>query len=145
MESALLYDLDGTLVSTEPANVTAVSQVLLTHGVRVENPLVTQIVLGHAWPEIWQKLTEHGLQLGQAEFIQAALATRAQLLPSGPPPLPVARLALDRHAQSHLQAIVSGATRQEVELALTSLDAHSRIKLYVSAEDVAAGKPAPDG
>jgi HAD superfamily hydrolase (TIGR01509 family) len=145
MLRAVLWDLDGTLVDSEPAHAAALDSALAELGIAV-GPAFHDRCLGasedavHAAlvaetgtamaPAAWQTLKWRHYR-GFAHRI-AARPEVAGLVP----PLAAAGVAM---------AVVSNSTRAEVDLALAALGLDRLLSVTVSRADVARGKPDPEG
>lgn len=144
---AILFDLDGTLVDSAIGEAEAIARAL-RRGLALElGPAERNFAAGRSWAEIHARLeSAHGRlawtpdQLGAATAAERA-AVFAEL---GLPMQPGARAALDRLAHLPI-AVVTGSVRAEAEQALDLCQLRGGIRALVAAEDVARGKPAPDG
>lgn len=141
---AVLWDLDGTLVDSEEYHWRAWKETLDREGVSIthqdflwsfgqRNDAILSKWLG--------KDSEHIERIGDAKEARYRELVRME----GLSPLPgaaewVARL----HQQGWRQAIASSAPRLNVEAVLDGLQFRAWFQATVSAEDVRAGKPAPD-
>src|SRR5437762_3094854 len=120
--AAVLFDLDGTLVDSERDNVESVVLAVRRHGKELDAE-DRQFVIGHSWNEIHERIARrHGLDVSMKTLIAEAVAEkRALLAQKGYQALPGAVAAVQRLGRHSLLAVVSGASRVEVEDAVTSL------------------------
>jgi HAD superfamily hydrolase (TIGR01509 family) len=142
---AILFDLDGTLVDSERENVESV--VLAVRRLGVEMTAEERaFVIGHSWNEIHAMVaTNHRLTISMPDLIVSAVDEKRGLLAAtGYRALPGAVAAVHRLAARSRMAVVSGASRVEVQDALTSLGVSALFQIILGAEDYARGKPAPD-
>lgn len=142
---ALLLDLDGTLVDSEPRNAAALADFCRGRGA----PLAageTDYVTGHGWREIYRELRlGERLGLGLAETIAGTAAARERLFGESFPLLPGVRELLARAREDGVAVgIVTGSARVEAEQVLRGLGELAPA-VCVCAEDVARGKPDPEG
>ena len=143
--AAILFDLDGTLVDSERANVESV--VLACRGLGVElDDDERRFVVGHSWNEIHARIVARtGLDIGMEALIARAVdEKRALLATTGHQALPAAVETVVRLARRSPLAIASGASRVEVHDALEGIGIASFFQAVVGAEDYARGKPEPD-
>lgn len=145
---ALLLDLDGTLIHSEAIHTEGLARFCAARGlVLTEHERL--FVIGHAWQEIYAELRlEARLGVSLAEVIQGSVAAKDEMFAAGLA-LPVLAGARELVALGHAAgipvAIVSGSARAEIEQALTVLEVGAMLAFYVGAEDVARGKPSPEG
>ena len=144
---ALLFDLDGTLVDSERQCAESIARALESKGRRMTQA-ERDFVIGHGWNEIHANLVEGAaLPMTRDELIVQAARERERIvdedglvvLPGGVELVRAARAAGVR------VAIVSGSSRGEIEDAVQRLGIAGDLELYIGAEDVSRGKPAPDG
>jgi len=143
--AAFLFDLDGTLVDSERANVESV--VLACRGLGVElSDELKVFVVGHSWNEIYQRISATtGIQVGMEALIARAVREKDALLAAtGHRPLPGAVAIVQRLAGRAPLAIASGASRVEVRDAVAGIGIASYFKAIVAAEDYTRGKPDPE-
>ena len=143
--AAILFDLDGTLVDTERDNVESVVLALRHWQVELDGD-ERHFVVGHSWNEIYAMLRrDHGLQLGMDEVIARAVEEKRQLLAhKGYQPLPGVRDAIKRLGRRADLAVVSGASRVEVQEAVAGLGMLGDFRVLLGAEDYRKGKPDPE-
>jgi HAD superfamily hydrolase (TIGR01509 family) len=143
--AAVLFDLDGTLVHSEPVNVESV--VLAVRRWRCELDAEDRhFVVGHSWNEIHQRIVRrHGLPVDMDTLIAVAVEEkRALVQKSGLPVLPGAREAVQRLGSRSPLAVVSGASRVEVQEAIDGLALRAHFAFLLGAEDYQRGKPDPE-
>jgi HAD superfamily hydrolase (TIGR01509 family) len=143
--AAILFDLDGTLVDSERANVESV--VLACRALGVELNVDDQrFVVGHSWNEIYERIAAtYGVDIGMDALIARAVdEKRALLAVTGHHALPDAIATVQRLARRCPLAIASGASRVEVRDAIEGIGIAHFFQVALGAEDYAHGKPAPD-
>jgi HAD superfamily hydrolase (TIGR01509 family) len=145
--SALLFDLDGTLVDSERESAEAMARALESgQGIAIDE-LDRDFIVGRSWVEIFEQLRGRyaDLRWTRDELIAATAAKREEVFAeSGLTILPGAREAVTRFAGRKM-AIVTGSSRVEMGQALDALGLAAHFALTIASEDVATSKPAPDG
>lgn len=143
---SVIFDLDGTLVDSEPNYYEAGRQTLAEHGVPDFSWAEHESYVGISTLETvtaWK--ARYGLRASVEELLAAKNHRYLELARAGTRPYPEMRKFVELLATDGIpMAVASGSSRQAIEavLAGTGLDAH--LRTVVSAEEVAHGKPAPD-
>ncbi|MGW0333419.1 HAD family hydrolase [Streptomyces sp. NPDC003011] len=145
-DTTVLFDLDGTLVDSEPNYYEAGRRVLAAHG-----------VADYTWPDherfvgistletvaVWKD--QYGLRASVDELFAEKNRLYLELARASTPAYPEMRKFVELLAtESVPMAVASGSSPEAIEavLAGTGLDAY--LRTAVSADEVARGKPAPD-
>jgi beta-phosphoglucomutase-like phosphatase (HAD superfamily) len=142
---AVLFDLDGVIVDSEP----------WWYAVRIEWAAARGLTWTEAdnracmglnsrdWARIMQERLRLDLTIPQIErIIMDALVEKYAHEPA--PRVPGAVEAVTRIAASFPSAIASSAHSSVIHAALRAVGLEACFRVVVSADDVAAGKPAPD-
>lgn len=139
---AVLWDMDGTLLDSEPAHEAAFHAAVNDLGLTVPEGFHYRL-LGASGDRVHQALcAETDASLALADWL--ALKDRHfRNHISGIRRLPAAGLTERLTAQGVLQALVSNSTAGEIALCLVAVDL--RFDVTVSRGDVAKGKPDPEG
>lgn len=143
--NAILWDMDGTLINSEPAHETAFHAAVEALGLDIP-PGTHDTLLGSSVIEVHQKIVElTGANLTLQDW-QAVKWQHYQQLADGIQLMKHSRTILDRYAARNVpMALVSNSTRDEVELNLSATGLSGYFQVTISRNDVEHGKPAPDG
>ncbi len=141
----ILFDLDGTLVDTEPAAAKAIHMCFENWGLKIDATDAAYIT-GRTWASAFDflfkkyKLPVSANEAGE-EMMQAyrdSLEVHLGIVPGG-------AAAVNALAGHYELALVSGSNRQEILWALDKLKIRHQFKVILGAEDYPNSKPAPDG
>lgn len=142
----VIFDLDGTLVDSEPNYYEAGRRLLSRYGVQDYDWEKHARFIGIGTRETLTVLrAEYGIEAPVEELLAAKNALYLELAGASTKVFPQMRLLVERlHEDGVAMAVASGSSRAAIgaTLAVTGLDAY--IRLYVSAEEVTHGKPEPD-
>ena len=141
---AVIFDMDGTLVDSEPFTATSVEALLAAEG--IEDPeLDPTCFFGRTWQAISDELIARHPQLADRcspEVLDACFLQCWQQTP--PPPIPGALSALAAAQACGPTALATSSHRSAVDALLAQLDLGRWIDVVVSAEDFARSKPDPE-
>jgi beta-phosphoglucomutase len=149
MLKAILFDFDGVLADTEPLHFRIFQQVLGEAGLSLSEQDYYARYVGLDDVGCFQTiLSEHG-RSAAPDIVQRLVDRKARLF--------LDRLKKDlvfypgivefvnMVATEHRLAIVSGALRHEIEYGLEAAGIRKQFEHITAAQDVKAGKPAPEG
>jgi HAD superfamily hydrolase (TIGR01509 family) len=144
MIEAVVFDMDGVLIDSEERWDAARRAVVAAAG-RPFPGSATRAMQGMSAPE-WEAYMHDELGVPEPpqrigrEVVDAMAAGYRDDLPL----LPGATTAVEQLAAAYPLAIASSANRELIELVLELAGLHDQFAAYVSSEEVARGKPAPD-
>ena len=143
MKTALLFDLDGTLVDTDAEHLAAFQRVFAPHGVALDRALYTQKIMGYSNNLIAADFLAHLNPTEQATIFDAKeTAYRDNIGELIPLPGIVDLLAFaDAHGLK--RAVVTNAPRANAEMVLSALGLHERLPILVIGGELARSKPDP--
>jgi len=142
---ALIFDMDGLLVNSEPLAARAMADFLAAFG-HQPRPEVATRLLGRRLPEAIAIVREaYGLAASVDELTRVYGAMRLAALRGSVQPMPGARdiIALGRQLGLRLALATSG-TREHVDVSLGETGLAAQFDAEVTGDEVQRGKPAPD-
>ena len=145
MIPAILWDLDGTLVDSEPVHELAFDAAIKELGLTLPSGFHDEL-LGSSGQDVHAKpIDATELQLGFEDWralkMRHFAAFHARITPLDGIP----ELLRDLVARAIPMAVVSNSTRAEVDLSLKATGISSSLGFTISRSDVSGSKPAPDG
>ncbi|MER5302495.1 HAD-IA family hydrolase [Streptomyces lasiicapitis] len=144
--TSVIFDLDGTLVDSEPNYFEAGRQLLAEHGITDFTWQDHETYVGISTQEtlaLWKQ--RYGLTAPLPDLLAEKNRRYLELARASTRVYPEMRKFVERlYDAGAPMAVASGSSRPAIEaiLAGTGLDAH--LTTLVSADEVAHGKPAPD-
>jgi len=142
---AIIFDMDGVLVDSEPLGFEAMRRVMAREGVAYTHADNDEFV-GRTTIEECQVLTaRHQLVSDPRELTREYVDILVGLIREQPRPLPGVPAVLDAlHAAGHRMALASSADLAVIAENLSALGLQRFFEAIVSGTQVARGKPAPD-
>lgn len=141
--SALLFDLDGTLVDSDPGHFQAFQAVSRRHGVELDKEYFARHISGHSNHEICRSLFPHltsEQQMAVAEEKERLFRANIGALR----PIGGLHHFLRWAENAGLSlAVVSNAPEDNILAVLKALDIEGHFAVRVSAEKLSRGKPHP--
>jgi len=142
---AALFDLDGTLVATEHRSRAAWTRLFTTHGLPCDDALLATFV-GRRGQEA---LADHVHRFPGHTVDELFEEACGYLMgPDSPPPFAVpgaAELLADLTRRGVPLAVVTSGLRAHAQAMLEHVGGAEQFQVLVTAEDVSAGKPDPQG
>ncbi|EFL30305.1 phosphoglycolate phosphatase, bacterial [Streptomyces viridochromogenes DSM 40736] len=142
----VIFDLDGTLVDSEPNYYEAGRQTLAEHGVPDFSWADHERYVGISTRETvadWKE--RYGLRASVEELFAAKNRRYLELARSSTRAYPEMREFVELLAAEGVpMAVASGSSPEAIEAVLAGTGLDARLRTVVSADEVAHGKPAPD-
>jgi mannitol-1-/sugar-/sorbitol-6-phosphatase len=143
--NAALFDLDGTLVDSEPVHRAAWRSFFASRGWEVSEETYAAHFLGRRGADAFRSVDGPWRNEDPEALLQEVL-THLSAESTEPGTVPgAADLVRSVHAAGAPIAVVTSAPRAWVDEALAFVGVADLVSVVVSAEDVTAGKPDPEG
>ena len=144
--SAVLLDMDGTLLDTEKVYFNSLVAALNTSGYADDAVALCHAIVGLPGPACEAMLLDrYGENFPLAEINRAFLANRDRFMEAGLPLKPGTLELLDGLAAADCpMAIVTSSSRRTAEAHLTLAGIRERFETILTCDDVTRGKPSPD-
>ncbi|MEV0375874.1 HAD family phosphatase [Streptomyces sp. NPDC050636] len=142
----VIFDLDGTLVDSEPNYYEAGRRLLAGYGVTDFSWEHHTRFIGIGTRETLEILSrEFGIDAPIEELLAGKNRTYLELARTHTEVFPEMRVFVDRlYAAGHPMAVASGSSRAAIEAVLGGTGLDALLTTIVSAEEVTRGKPEPD-
>lgn len=143
---SVIFDLDGTLVDSEPNYFEAGRRVLAAHGVFDFDWDAHTRFIGIGTRETLEILrARYAIDAPLGELLAAKNRAYLELASASTDVFPEMRAFVERLAEAGVpMAVASGSSRAAIEAVLAGTGLAARIPVTVSAEEVGRGKPEPD-
>jgi HAD superfamily hydrolase (TIGR01509 family) len=143
MTSALLFDLDGTLVDTDAEHLAAFQRAFAPHGITLDRAQYVASIMGASNEMIGQTFLPHLPH----DLRERTLAAKEQAYRDGlgdlQPITGVAALLDHADARGLRLAVVTNAPRANAELVLAAIGLAERLPIRVIGGELARSKPDP--
>lgn len=144
MIQGILFDLDNTLIQTEPVAEQALVTVLRREGISLSED-ERRWMIGRRWDDIFPRVFSHRcFKMTSTALIEEVLATKDRLLLEHLPVLPGAIQAVNALRAHFPLGVVSGSFRSEIKSVLNLMKLTEYFSFIVGSEDVVRGKPDPE-
>ncbi|MYT22455.1 HAD-IA family hydrolase [Streptomyces sp. SID7760] len=143
---SVIFDLDGTLVDSEPNYYESGRRTLARHGVPDFTWEQHARFIGIGTLETLEILRErYAIAAPVEQLLAEQNAAYLELARAGTETFPEMRKFVERlHAEGIPMAVASGSSREAIDAVLAGTGLDALLTTAVSAEEVAHGKPAPD-
>ena len=142
---AVVFDLDGLLVDSEPVQIEAWDRFLAQHG-KTLTPQLLQTLYGlRVWDTARVLINELGLQMTVDEVVRDRDRLFFEMLPGRLDSMPNARETVQSLKDAGVRlALATSGHRRYVDVALGELRLSGAFEAEVTGDMVTHGKPAPD-
>ncbi|MFK0104339.1 HAD family hydrolase [Streptomyces sp. NPDC091217] len=143
---SVIFDLDGTLVDSEPNYYEATRQTLAAHGVQDYTWAEHERFVGISTLETLALFRErYGLRPPVAELLAETNRHYLELARTRTPAYPEMRKLVELlTAEGVPMAVASGSSPEAIAAILSGTGLDAQLRTVVSADEVPRGKPAPD-
>ena len=144
---AILFDMDGVLVDSEPLFLSAINRLLVSEGVEpVSIPENEEFLIGTTIGETWRLLKlSRPLPLPAEDYIQRYDGIVRQVMQEELEPQPgVRELLAACVARGVPKAVASSSLHMWVDLKLNAIGLTGAFDAVLGGDDVSRGKPEPD-
>ncbi len=144
MIKAIFFDLDGTIIDTEPAAGRAIEKCFEKAGIKLKAG-DADFITGRTWESAFEYLfSVYAVPFPHERLKENVLRTYRQELQRELPQVAGSAEAVKSLAAKFPLALVSGSTRSDILWALDHLKIRHCFKTVVGAEDYPNSKPSPD-
>ncbi|NLH50636.1 MAG: HAD-IA family hydrolase [Myxococcales bacterium] len=142
---AIVFDLDGTLIDSEPNYYEADRRLLAEYGIEL-TPAMKRRYIGTSNVFMMTDVKERfGLQAELPELLEKKDRYYLELALAETRPFPeMARLVTQLRDRGYPLAVASGSSLHVIQTLLKQVGLQNAFRVVVSAEEVPRGKPSPD-
>ena len=143
---AVIFDMDGVLIDSEPLHTLADNQILIDSGITAPATYFERFV-GWTNQSMWEEIKkDYHIAASAEELMELQMPLKIKLLQAGDYiPIPGIVDLLEQITGMNIPiAIASSSPRQFIEAVLEKLGLKNYVKLWLSGEEVERSKPAPD-
>ncbi|MEH2082374.1 MAG: HAD-IA family hydrolase [Nostoc sp.] len=143
MLAAILFDLDGTIVNTDPIHYRAWQEMLLNYNIEIDETFYKSRISGRLNPEIVKDILPQLSALERERFADEKETLFRKLAPDIKPLSGFSELIAWTDIYKLKRALVTNAPRLNAEFMLEVLGIKEAFHTVVLADDCIAGKPDP--
>lgn len=147
MLQAVIFDMDGLMIDSEPVQWRAMNSVVAPYGVTIDEPEWASMVGRRAVDNLALLSEKHHLEVDPAELVISKNAAYHDLIRHRENVIPMPGLyeAIDEARQAGLKlALGSSSVLGDIKIILKALSLSTTFDVVVSGDQVARGKPDPD-
>ncbi len=142
---AVVFDLDGLLVDSEPVQIEAWRDFLATHDKTLDQALLNRLYGLRVWDTARVVIDELGLDMTVDQVVEQRDARFFELLPGRLVAMPGATEIVNTLYDLGVRlALATSGHRRYVDVALEALNLQGMFEIEVTGDMVERGKPAPD-
>jgi beta-phosphoglucomutase family hydrolase len=142
---AVIFDLDGVLVDSEPNYLASERELLAEYGIDFTEDMKVPYIGMSTWEMLSRLAAEHGLSTPVPELVERKNGIYRRLADAHTPVNePMRRLAELLREADHPLAVASGSSPEALSVVLAATGLVEYFDAIVSAEEVERGKPQPD-
>lgn len=143
--AAVLFDLDGLMIDSEPLSCEAWHLLLAAYGVTFDETLLPDMIGRRVQEVAVLVVRHHSLDVEMNEFLRQREETLISHARTRVQPMPGLLSLLDwLDTVGVARAVATSSSRDYAASMLQAIGVSDRVDHLVTAEDVARGKPAPD-
>jgi len=141
----IIFDLDGTLIDTEPAAALVVQECFAEWQIQLDQE-DANYVTGRTWASAFDYLfRKYSIPVAADSAKKQILSQYRKKLETHLTIVPGSVTAVESLAEHFTLGLVSGSCRADILWALRKLKIETHFKIILGAEDYAESKPQPDG